>query len=309
MNTPAFIIGSDQQPLKILIVEDDKVYSRLAVDVLEGTQRYTANTGKRGIELFAHLRPDITFIDIGLPDANGLDVLAHMKKTFPEAFIVVLTASRVSDDVEKAKYLGAAGYIIKPFNRGKVRTYLELYHNYVRELEKLDSTALSDMYRECFEKADALQLSFEARQTPMQLRHKERELLLRSWRILYVDSDAETAARVMKRVEQSGCIIEFVSGMPEALVALSRFQYHLLFISQELGEQTGIKLIKEIRLAGLEVPVVLITEDRLLPSDSTIRHLNIAAFILKPLKYNSFLGVISDQIERYLDAKGEDYVT
>lgn len=305
--TPSF--SQADENLRILIVEDDRVYSRLAVDVLEGHPRYTANTGQRGLELFQRMQPDITFLDIGLPDANGLDMLAHMKKLYPEAFIVILTASRVVEDVEKARYLGAAGYIVKPFSRGKVRAYLDLYHDYVEQLEKLDTEELAKIYQECFEHADAIQMDFDRHDTPMQLRQREKDTLFRSWRLLYVDDEVENGERVMKRLQQAGCSIEVVNNPHEALEAVSKFHYDMIFISQEMREMSGIKLADELRRAEWWRPIVIITQDKLLPGDSTYTKLKIARFVMRPVKYNTLLAVIGKEIERYLQWQESEYVT
>lgn len=302
-------LSRNDDKLSILIVEDDLVYLRLAVDVLQGHPRHTAHTAKEGLEIFEQIQPDITFLDIGLPDANGLDLLAMMKKICPEAFIVMVTASHVAEDVEKAKYLGAAGYVAKPFSRGKMLTYLNLYDEYVQRIERLDTEALSRLYQECFEHAQNIQMSFESQESPEQLRWREKDEMFHNWRLLYVDEDPDNCERVCKRLKQAGCAIEVASSVQAARDAVSRFHYDMLFISQEMQELSGMRLADELRRAEHWMPIVIITEDKLLPGDRTHRHLKIAAFIIKPAKYNTLLTVLRMQIEKFVQLQDTEYVS
>jgi len=72
--------------------------------------------------------PDITFLDIKLPDGNGLDLLEQMKKINPNAYIVMVTGSQSPEDVEASKKHKVNGYILKPFNVKKVQEFVDRFH-------------------------------------------------------------------------------------------------------------------------------------------------------------------------------------
>lgn len=290
--------------IKILIIEDDQSYSRLALSVLSGYPRHTAATGKRGLELFQQMQPDITFLDIALPDVNGLDMLAHMKKLYPEAFIIMLTASRVAEDVEKAKYLGAAGYIAKPFSRGKMLAYLDLYQKYIAQIEQLDSAKMAQLYQECFDHAKSIELDFAQ---DIDVR-QEKHALLNQWRMLYVDDVPENGLRVKKRLEQAGRHIEIASSPDAALEAVTRYHYDMVFVLQEMRTLPGVELVKQLRATEHWMPIAMITQDKSLAADPSLKPLHIAHFIQRPVKSNTLLAVIGLQIEKSLNWQESEYI-
>ncbi len=66
--------------------------------------------------------PDAVLLDVGLPDANGLDLLAEIRATHPAMHVVMMTANRDVDTIVGAMRLGAVDYLAKPFDRTRVVT-------------------------------------------------------------------------------------------------------------------------------------------------------------------------------------------
>ena len=73
----------------------------------------TASNGREGIEAFRALRPDITLMDIRLPDLSGLDVIIAIRSKFPDARVIVLTTFEGDMEVQRAMKAGARGYLLK----------------------------------------------------------------------------------------------------------------------------------------------------------------------------------------------------
>jgi DNA-binding NarL/FixJ family response regulator len=73
----------------------------------------TASNGREGIEAFRALRPDVTLMDLRLPDFSGLDVMIAIRSEFPDARVVVLTTFEGDMDVQRALKAGARGYLLK----------------------------------------------------------------------------------------------------------------------------------------------------------------------------------------------------
>ena len=73
----------------------------------------TASNGKEGIEAFRALRPDVTLMDLRLPDLSGHDVMIAIRSEFPDARIIVLTTFEGDMDVQRALKAGARGYLLK----------------------------------------------------------------------------------------------------------------------------------------------------------------------------------------------------
>ena len=72
-----------------------------------------ASKGAEAIEVFRALRPDVTLMDLRLPDLNGLDVLMAIRSEFPEARIIVLTTFERDAEIQRALKAGARGYLLK----------------------------------------------------------------------------------------------------------------------------------------------------------------------------------------------------
>jgi len=73
----------------------------------------TASNGREGIEAFRALRPDVTLMDLRLPDLSGLDVMIAIRSEFPDARVIVLTTFQGDMDVQRALKAGARGYLLK----------------------------------------------------------------------------------------------------------------------------------------------------------------------------------------------------
>jgi DNA-binding NarL/FixJ family response regulator len=72
-----------------------------------------AEDGATGIELFRRLQPDITLMDLRLPDISGIDAIVSIRNEYPSARIIVLTTSAGDIQVLRAIKAGACGYLLK----------------------------------------------------------------------------------------------------------------------------------------------------------------------------------------------------
>ena len=109
----------------ILVIEDDELYSAM---IKMGFESYyeiiVATTAKDGALKYVQYAPDMVFLDIHLPDGDGIDLLKQLTELDKEAYIVMLSADSVTDNVVSTNKLGAAGFITKPPTRQKVREYI-----------------------------------------------------------------------------------------------------------------------------------------------------------------------------------------
>jgi len=69
--------------------------------------------GTEAIEAFRALRPDVTLMDLRLPDLNGIEVMIAIRAEFPNARIIVLTTYEGDVDIQRALKAGAHGYMLK----------------------------------------------------------------------------------------------------------------------------------------------------------------------------------------------------
>lgn len=101
----------------ILIIEDDKVVSRLMATMME-SQDYSyqlTETGRDGIAAILSHKPEVVLLDLGLPDMDGVDIIEQVRRWSNVPIIVV---SAREDDYDKVKALdaGADDYLTKPFS-------------------------------------------------------------------------------------------------------------------------------------------------------------------------------------------------
>lgn len=72
-----------------------------------------AASGREAIQRYRELRPDVTLMDIRLPDASGIDTVIAIREEFPEARILILSTFEGDVDIQRALAAGARGYLLK----------------------------------------------------------------------------------------------------------------------------------------------------------------------------------------------------
>jgi two-component system, chemotaxis family, chemotaxis protein CheY len=79
-----------------------------------------AGNGEDGLEMALRLKPDVVCLDVQMPKSDGLSVLREIRAAALMTAVIMVTSSVESEIVETAINDGAVGYIIKPFNSGRV---------------------------------------------------------------------------------------------------------------------------------------------------------------------------------------------
>ena len=72
-----------------------------------------ASTGAEAIHVFRQQLPDVTLLDLRLPDMSGIDILIAIRSEFPEARVIMLTTFEGDVEVQRALQAGARGYLLK----------------------------------------------------------------------------------------------------------------------------------------------------------------------------------------------------
>jgi two-component system NarL family response regulator len=72
-----------------------------------------ARSGCEAVERYAQLRPDVVLMDLNLPEMNGLEAIAQIRRADPAARIAILTTFRGEEDVYRGLQAGASGYLLK----------------------------------------------------------------------------------------------------------------------------------------------------------------------------------------------------
>lgn len=124
----AIIDKRHRKKIELLIVEDQDFSRKLLVGLFEQHYRcYAAKDAKQAVQFYAEHAPDITFLDIELPDADGHTLAALFKKYDPSGCIVMVTGNSHIKDVEMAKANKVQGFIVKPYNKQKIMGMVDAY--------------------------------------------------------------------------------------------------------------------------------------------------------------------------------------
>jgi DNA-binding NarL/FixJ family response regulator len=120
-------VNERSQPIRILVA-DDHALIREGIAVLVGTQPdmtlvAEASNGSEAIQQFRTHRPDITLMDLQMPEMSGFDAIVAIRGEFPDAKIVVLTTYKGDVQILRALKAGAQGYLLKStFHKELVET-------------------------------------------------------------------------------------------------------------------------------------------------------------------------------------------
>ncbi len=103
--------------MKILLIEDDTFFRGFYSTKLKekGIEIDVAADGEEGLQKIASFHPDLVLLDIIMPKKDGFEVLETMKKEGTNIPTLVFSTLGQEKDVEKARLLGAKGYVNKSF--------------------------------------------------------------------------------------------------------------------------------------------------------------------------------------------------
>jgi two-component system, chemotaxis family, chemotaxis protein CheY len=124
----------------VLVIDDNVDVLSLFVELLELKQFQVVGTGHNGkdaVALYEKLRPDITFLDVVMPNTDGLYALDLIREINPEAIVIMVTTDLSKDTAKRLDDLKATAIVYKPFD----------INDLINTVKQIESTTNSNRMR------------------------------------------------------------------------------------------------------------------------------------------------------------------
>jgi DNA-binding NarL/FixJ family response regulator len=106
-----------EERIRVLVVDDEHLFVEMVEAMLTADPLIDvvarAYNGREAVERALELDPDVTLMDLAMPQVDGIQAIAEIRATDPDARILVLTGTNNPADVDEARKAGAAAYLTK----------------------------------------------------------------------------------------------------------------------------------------------------------------------------------------------------
>ncbi|WP_432407825.1 response regulator [Wukongibacter sp. M2B1] len=145
--------------INVLIVEDDPMVAKLNQKYVESVDGFnvkgTISNGEEALRFCQKNKVDLIILDIYMPRLDGISFLKELRKKFMMIDVILVTASKETQNIDAVLKLGAVDYLIKPFDYERLKNSLESYANRHRILCCTDTVKQDEL--------DQITKSFDAR--------------------------------------------------------------------------------------------------------------------------------------------------
>jgi DNA-binding NarL/FixJ family response regulator len=125
-------MNAQPSPIRILLADDHPVLRQgiqaLAADESDIQFVAEASTGREAVEAFRRHRPDISLMDLQMPDMNGIDAMIAIRNEFPDARFIILTTYSGDVQISRALKAGARAYLLKSSLRKELLDTIRAVH-------------------------------------------------------------------------------------------------------------------------------------------------------------------------------------
>jgi CheY-like chemotaxis protein len=111
---------------KVLVVDDNTKIQYAFQTFLENEGYISIPVEKGGdvLKILSEKKPKVVFLDIRLPDQDGLEILRQIKQKYPDLPVVIVTGDNNEENRNRARVLGATAFLEKPLSLIKMREIL-----------------------------------------------------------------------------------------------------------------------------------------------------------------------------------------
>ena len=142
------VLRQQSETIRVLTVDDHQLLREGIAAVIENQEDMTlvaqASNGREAVESFRRLRPDVTLMDLRMPDMSGIEAIAAIRGEFPDARIVVLTTYAGDAQAAAALKAGAVGYLLKNLVRKELLETIRAVHSGKRRVPPEIATEIAE---------------------------------------------------------------------------------------------------------------------------------------------------------------------
>ena len=140
--------------MKALLLEDDFALNKLILNALDekGFIVHSYLNGIKAAQQILNTPYDIYILDINVPSFDGHDVLVHIRKEYPDAPVIMISAASDIESMQKSYKLGCNDYLKKPFELDELYLRIEYLLKSILKQEITQNTQLAFGYTFCLEK-------------------------------------------------------------------------------------------------------------------------------------------------------------
>lgn len=136
------------ESIRVLTVDDHQLLREGIAAVIESQDDMNlvaqASNGREAVESFRRLRPDVTLMDLRMPDMSGIEAITAIRSEFPDARIVVLTTYAGDAQAAAALKAGAVGYLLKNLVRKELLETIRAVHSGKRRVPPEIATEIAE---------------------------------------------------------------------------------------------------------------------------------------------------------------------
>jgi DNA-binding NarL/FixJ family response regulator len=141
-------VSRQSESIRVLTVDDHQLLREGIAAVIESQEDMTlvaqASNGREAVESFRRLRPDVTLMDLRMPDMSGIEAITAIRGEFRDARIVVLTTYAGDAQAAAALKAGAVGYLLKSLVRKELLETIRAVHSGKRRVPPEIATEIAE---------------------------------------------------------------------------------------------------------------------------------------------------------------------
>src|SRR5579864_9047534 len=139
-----------EETIKVLAVDDHPLVRKGIASILANEPDMKlvgeANNGREAVDLFRQFHPDVTLMDLRMPDMDGVQATQAIRREYPEARIIALTSYDGDQDIYRALEAGVRGYMLKEMVHTDVLRAIRTVHSGKRLMPQEVAQRLSEYF-------------------------------------------------------------------------------------------------------------------------------------------------------------------